>query len=588
MKNVFLLLLCLVFVASIVEAKIVRDSLYEIPKTTVAPVIDGKQDAVWKTVDWNMQRLYTVDGTGADSGLGLTGMSKAMWDATNLYILFYTIDDVICDIPANANWNQDAIEIYIDGDNSKIPNGVTPDPGNGLAPTDYQFTIPHFLKDQEVGHYYISFGTVIDTTGIEYKLADVPDTVGFPGWMTEIKIPLAALSIDGGSAANTLIGWELQQDESDNGTARQFMSKWWNGTNNSWTDASIWGTAKLSSRLVDTVFAISKLPTGVTPTVDGTMDAVYQRANPVSMNLFKVGDPPGADTVNTDPLFGGFITAYPVYNDNTFYMFCDVVDAILTPIPTNANWNQDAIEIYFDGDNSKTPNGVSPDPGNGLAPADFQFTIPYLYKGVEVGHLYSCFGTVIDTTGIEYKIVDRDARDNTGSLPVEGSGYNIEVKIPLAALSIDGTAAGALLGFELQLDNSSSATIGRGGMEKWWNASNNSWTDASIWGTAKLGGVVDGVIGRTPSIARGYRLDQNYPNPFNPSTYITFELPKSEKVRLAVYNLLGEQVAVLVNGVMSGTSHTVTFDAKNLASGIYFYKLEAGNTVLAKKMILLK
>ena len=91
-----------------------------------------------------------------------------------------------------------------------------------------------------------------------------------------------------------------------------------------------------------------------------------------------------------------------------------------------------------------------------------------------------------------------------------------------------------------------------------------------------------------PSVASSYKLDQNYPNPFNPSTKITFELAKSEKVKLAVYNLLGEQVAVLVNGTRNAGPQTVTFDAKNFSSGVYFYKLEAGSTVLAKKMMLLK
>jgi hypothetical protein len=99
---------------------------------------------------------------------------------------------------------------------------------------------------------------------------------------------------------------------------------------------------------------------------------------------------------------------------------------------------------------------------------------------------------------------------------------------------------------------------------------------------------IDTKVKTSPSVVSSYKLEQNYPNPFNPSTKITFELAKSEKVKLAVYNLLGEQVAELVNGMMSASSHTITFNAQNLASGIYFYKLEAGSTTFAKKMVLLK
>ena len=86
----------------------------------------------------------------------------------------------------------------------------------------------------------------------------------------------------------------------------------------------------------------------------------------------------------------------------------------------------------------------------------------------------------------------------------------------------------------------------------------------------------------------GYELAQNYPNPFNPSTEISFTLAKSGKVKLAVYDILGKEIAVLVNGMRNAGSQTATFNAKNFSSGVYFYKLEAGNTVLAKKMILLK
>jgi hypothetical protein len=592
MKKVLLFLLSLVLVASVVEAKIVKDSLYEIPKTAVVPLIDGQQDAVWKTLDWNMQRIYNVGDpptatTAADSGVGLTGMSKAMWDANNLYLLFYSVDDILIDVPTNASWNQDAIEIYIDGDNSKIPDGVAPDPGGGLAPGDYQFTIPHWMIGTEVGRLGQAFGTTLDSTGVEFKIRDVPDTEGFPGWMLEVKIPLTALGIDGASAADQLIGWELQQDESDDATlGRTSMSKWWCNSNNSWTNAALWGTAILTQRNhpIDTVLEIKKTSAAIT--IDGTMDAAYKLANPTTSNLFRVGDPPGADPANTDPMFGGFITTYQLWDANNFYVFCDVVDNIIIDVPTNASWNQDAVELYFDGDNSKVPDGVSPDPGGGLAPGDWQFTIPHWMIGTEAGRLGAAFSTTLDTTGIEFKIKDRDVRGNSGMITEEGAGYNIEVKSPLAALTIDPTE-GTLIGYEFQQDNSADATAGRQGMQKWWSNSNNSWTNANLWGTAVLGGPT-AVKQTSPSVVKSYKLGQNYPNPFNPSTKITFELAKSEKVKLAVYNLLGEQVAVLVNGTRNAGPQTVTFDAKNLSSGVYFYKLEAGSTVLAKKMMLLK
>ncbi|MEW6701723.1 MAG: DUF5666 domain-containing protein, partial [Bacteroidota bacterium] len=85
-----------------------------------------------------------------------------------------------------------------------------------------------------------------------------------------------------------------------------------------------------------------------------------------------------------------------------------------------------------------------------------------------------------------------------------------------------------------------------------------------------------------------YELKQNYPNPFNPSTAISFNLAKQEEVSLVVYNIIGQEVATLVNGPMSAGSHIVKFNAVNLASGVYLYRLKAGNFVSVKKMILLK
>ena len=85
-----------------------------------------------------------------------------------------------------------------------------------------------------------------------------------------------------------------------------------------------------------------------------------------------------------------------------------------------------------------------------------------------------------------------------------------------------------------------------------------------------------------------FALEQNYPNPFNPSTDISFSLPMAEHVTLDVYNVLGEKVAALVNGNLTAGMHSVNWNALNLPSGIYIYRLRAGNFVLQKKMELLK
>ncbi|MCW8812430.1 MAG: T9SS type A sorting domain-containing protein, partial [Chlorobium sp.] len=93
-----------------------------------------------------------------------------------------------------------------------------------------------------------------------------------------------------------------------------------------------------------------------------------------------------------------------------------------------------------------------------------------------------------------------------------------------------------------------------------------------------------------------YLLEQNYPNPFNPSTKIKYTVPiviasvakQSQLINLKVYDILGREVAVLVNEQKPAGTYEVEFDGKGLPSGIYFYQLRAGNFVETKKMVLMK
>ncbi len=122
----------------------------------------------------------------------------------------------------------------------------------------------------------------------------------------------------------------------------------------------------------------------------------------------------------------------------------------------------------------------------------------------------------------------------------------------------------------------------------------------SVSGTV-LVNITQHVLGveNNSSFANSFELSQNYPNPFNPTTTIKYSIPsliaRSEatkqstvKVTLAVYNVLGQKVGVLVNKRQTPGNHSVQFNAKNLPSGVYFYRLQAGNFVATKKMILMK
>ena len=91
-----------------------------------------------------------------------------------------------------------------------------------------------------------------------------------------------------------------------------------------------------------------------------------------------------------------------------------------------------------------------------------------------------------------------------------------------------------------------------------------------------------------PNAPLVYELAQNYPNPFNPATKIEYSIPMQSQVELKIYNLVGQEVGTLVNEIQKAGVHNVKFDAGNLASGVYFYRLVAGNFTSVKKMVLLK
>jgi len=108
-------------------------------------------------------------------------------------------------------------------------------------------------------------------------------------------------------------------------------------------------------------------------------------------------------------------------------------------------------------------------------------------------------------------------------------------------------------------------------------------TDGATWSISGTVGVES-----EDQIPTQYSLGQNYPNPFNPSTTISFSILNSEFITLKVFDVLGNEAATLVNEEKSAGTYQVEFDANKLSSGIYFYKLQAGNFIETKKMILMK
>ena len=100
--------------------------------------------------------------------------------------------------------------------------------------------------------------------------------------------------------------------------------------------------------------------------------------------------------------------------------------------------------------------------------------------------------------------------------------------------------------------------------------------------------VVVGGVEDNNSMPHSYSLDQNYPNPFNPSTIITYSVSQESPVTIKVFDLIGQEIAVLVDEVKEPGFYYVTFDALHLSSGVYIYQMRAGNFTSVKKMSILK
>lgn len=123
-------------------------------------------------------------------------------------------------------------------------------------------------------------------------------------------------------------------------------------------------------------------------------------------------------------------------------------------------------------------------------------------------------------------------------------------------------------------------------------AVNDSLIFIGTWGDGiyknKLENIFTSVFDNKDYLIKDYKLYQNFPNPFNPVTIIQYDIPKESFVSLKVYDILGQEVATLVNGIQKAGSHSVNFNASNLNSGIYFYRLVTGEFCATKKIILMK
>jgi hypothetical protein len=299
-----------------------------------------------------------------------------------------------------------------------------------------------------------------------------------------------------------------------------------------------------------------------TPAIDGDMTEGegWDLADEISLTRFE-GAPEVYPQDSTFVSWKDHIASFrTLWDENNFYAFVQVVDdTILTTVNTASPWLNDCVEIFFDGGNEKASS--------------------YDANDIQRRWIYG-----------EWPGVTTNAGNGPGLWAWKQTelGYNFELAIAKDMLTTQ---------FALEADKEIGLEVSNGDLETaaspqrvlhWWTNNALTWNNPSLFGTAVL--QAEGGVGveDEPSLVTNYKLEQNYPNPFNPTTQITYSVPRSEKVKLTVYNILGNEVAQLVNETQGAGTYSVKFNAQSLASGVYFYTLNAGNTSIVKKMLLLK
>jgi len=261
-----------------------------------------------------------------------------------------------------------------------------------------------------------------------------------------------------------------------------------------------------------------------------------------------------------------------------------------------AAWDFDSIELGFGGYQVESfLNGSSHEVAMRGAEPDYQFRMGkhsdqaqgFVYENFRFANLMPNSQCLVDSLldssekVIGYKLI--------GALNVEqlqgGEQSDVLVDLPndldlklypftFAVNDNDGAGRKSQMNWSYKPNTSSS----------WWNSPDELPSVAF----AGKGIVVANESEEQSQLAASFELNQNYPNPFNPSTKIDFTLPSQSNVTLEVFNVLGQKVATLANGVMSSGKHSVNFDATSFASGMYLYKITAGSFVSSKKMMLIK
>jgi hypothetical protein len=271
---------------------------------------------------------------------------------------------------------------------------------------------------------------------------------------------------------------------------------------------------------------------------------------------------------NDDDLTG---IVFLAIDDDYLYVAADVIDDVFDGTASSNWWEYDALQIFIGLYDQRGPAHTSF--GNGSEP-DYELVFKE-YEATRNGEII----LTPDSSGYHFEGLNPD--------------YLFEAKISLDAIKrTDDDRFHPARGMKIPMDlyfHDRDATGWEGNLA--WSPYNTDQAHISPtqWFYSWIGDTtLNSIEDELNDVARSFKLYQNYPNPFNPVTSIEYSIPSSEKVKIDIYNVLGQNVLTLVNQNQKAGNHVVTFDATDFSSGVYFYRIQAGSNIQTKKMILMK
>lgn len=294
-------------------------------------------------------------------------------------------------------------------------------------------------------------------------------------------------------------------------------------------------------------------------------------------------DAEGWDTTSTDLMWNAIF----IIDDDYLYISANVTDNDLNatgsdPIIGGQAWMGDALEFYlgfYDRRTLKQFHGYK----DVMSPGTADYRISFTAWG-EVQSASAAY----DFPGLESTVFQSFL----------GDGYIIEARIALDSLALSDLEVVNGFSFPLRIDGTdldpSDGDEERTLIAQWGGMGGNTedWLRPSSWGILE---VINGptAVETEETTPMTFHLYENYPNPFNPSTKVVFDLPKTEQVNVAVYNILGQKVRVLASKKFTAGKHALRWDGKDdhgkaMSSGIYFLKFQSDSYSATQKMVLMK